>query len=69
MADVLSSEKRIVTMTIFDFLYKTIPAYFDEKAILYHYTSVDVLKKFIEDDGDLYCTHFGVLNGAPSKAR
>ena len=62
MADVLSSEKRIVTMTIFDFLYKTIPAYFDEKAILYHYTSVDVLKKFIEDDGDLYCTHFGVLN-------
>lgn len=56
-------------MTIFDFLYKTIPAYFDEKAILYHYTSVDVLKKFIEDDGDLYCTHFGVLNGAPSKAR
>ena len=49
-------------MTMFDFLYGKMPEYFDEKAILYHYTSVGVLNKFLEDDGDLYCTHFGALN-------
>ena len=49
-------------MTIFDFLRKKKPKYFDEKTILYHYTSVDTLSKFLEDCGDLYCTHFRTLN-------
>lgn len=49
-------------MTIFDFLYQKMPEYFDKNAILYHYTTVDTLGKFLEDCGDLYCTHFRVLN-------
>ena len=49
-------------MTMFDFLCGKMPEYFDDKAILYHYTSVDVLNKFLEDEGDFYCTHFGLLN-------
>lgn len=49
-------------MSMFDFLFRKIPEYFDESAILYHYTSVDVLNKFLEDDGDFYCTHFLTLN-------
>lgn len=49
-------------MTMFDFMRRKMPEYFDEKAILYHYTSVDVLNKFLEDEGDFYCTHFGLMN-------
>ena len=49
-------------MTMFDFLCQKMPENFEEKVVLYHYTSIDVLNKFLEDDGDFYCTHFGVLN-------
>ena len=53
---------RYKQMSIFDFLRNKKPDAFDEKAILYHYTSIDTFDKFLGDCGDLYCTHFQVLN-------
>lgn len=49
-------------MTMFDFLCQRKLECFDEQSVLYHYTSVDTLNKFLEDSGDLYCTHSQVLN-------
>ena len=49
-------------MTMYDFLSEKKRDAFEGKGILYHYTSIDTLQKFLGECGDLYCTDFRVLN-------
>ena len=55
-------KERDATMTMYDLLSEKKPNVFNEKGMLYHYTSIGTLEKFFADNGDFYCTDFRVLN-------
>ena len=56
------SGRREKVMSIFDFLFERCAKHFDGHGMLYHYTSFDTLQRFVEDDGDFYCTNALALN-------
>ena len=47
---------------MYDLLYEKKPNVFNEKGMLYHYTSIGTLEKFLDEDADFYCADFHVLN-------
>jgi len=49
-------------MTIWDYLFTRKEECFGGSEFLYHYTSVDTFKKFVEEGGDFFCTDFRMLN-------
>lgn len=49
-------------MTIYDFLWERRKELFKGEDLLYHYTSLETFEKFLEDDGDFYCTNALMLN-------
>lgn len=49
-------------MTIYDFLWERREELSKGEDLLYHYTSLETFEKFLEDDGDFYCTNALMLN-------
>lgn len=49
-------------MSIFDFLWQRRGEFFVEEEMLYHYTTLEILERFLEDEGDFYCTNPLMLN-------
>ncbi len=49
-------------MSIFDFLWQRRGEFFVEEEMLYHYTTLETLERFLEDEGDFYCTNPLMLN-------
>lgn len=49
-------------MTVYDFLWERRKELFKGEDLLYHYTSLETFEKFLEDDGDFYCTNALMLN-------